>query len=149
MSDAIDPNIDPNTILYVDACVKRWEPLVKSMAKERQGFTSYLCERESKYLQSIYDPMTPDERMKHGADLKWVFPILRRTCERIALGETEFDRLFQAAEAVVDEMSEPVWCVWGMRDHGPPEEVKTNVLPLLVERAHAGLLDYEKITGGS
>jgi hypothetical protein len=145
MSDVIDPNIDPNTILYVDACVKRWQPFVKGMSKERQGFTSYLCEREANYLKERYEPMTPAERAAEGGILKWIFPILKRTCERIALGETEFDRLCEAAVATVEDMSEPVWCVWGMRDHGPPEEVKTDLLPPLMERAQTNLLAYEKI----
>ena len=141
----IDPSISPNTILYVDACVEKWELFIKDMAKERQGFTSYLCEREAKHLHTVFDGMPQVDRLSNGAQVKWTFPILKRLGERIALGETEFDRLFAVAEAVVDEMSEPVWCVWGMRDYGPPEEVKTVLLPPLVERAHANLLVYKKI----
>ena len=141
----IDPNIDPNTILYVDACVEKWQPFVKDMTEERQGFTSDLCERESNYLKGVCGDIPPGKRGAMGASLKYVFPILKRMSERIALGETEFCRLREAAEAVVEEMSEPVWCVGGMRDHGPSEEVKTNLLPPLVERTHANLLAYEKI----
>jgi hypothetical protein len=142
----IDPNMDPSTILYIDACVEKWKPLVEDMAEERKGFTSYLCERESKYLQDVYGDMSPAERGAKGGLLKWIFPILRRLSENIALGETEFGRIYDVAVAVVEDMSEPVWCVGGMRDSGPPEEVR-EVLSPLVERAHAGLLAYKKIVG--
>lgn len=141
----IDPSIDPSTILYVDACVEKWEPFVKDVDADRQGRLSYLCERESQYLQSVYGDMSPAERGAKGFELKWIFPILKRTIERIGLGETEFGRVWEAAQAVVEDMSEPVWCVWGMRDHGPPEEVKTRLLPPLVERTHASLTKFEKI----
>ena len=143
----IDPKIDPNTVLYIDACRERWQPFVKGIAEERRGLAGYLCEREASYLKGTSGPTDSlAVRARRGAALKFVFPVLRRISERIAPGETEFGQVYETTEAAFEDVfPEPVWCIWGVRDDRPSEKEKKEFLSPLVERTHASLLAFEKI----
>jgi len=143
----IDPSMNPNTILYVDACVEKWEPFVKLVEEERWARLAYLCEREANYWK--------DELQKDGAPvtiagqdaaLKYVFPTLKKLDELLPQGATEFDQIYETAHvAFEDILPEPVWCVGRMRDNRPSEKETREILSPLVERTHASLIAYEKI----
>ena len=141
----IDPSIDRTTILYVDACVEKWEPFVKDA--DHPGRLSFLCEREANFWKSeLEKPGAPVKDVDIGARLKYIFPTLKKLNELLAPGEIEFDQIHATADtAFEDILPEPVWCVWGMRDNRPSEKEKTRILNPLVERSHAALVDYEKI----
>jgi len=91
--------------------------------------------------------MSPAERAQEGSVLKFIFPILTRTAENLALGETEHKRVWEAIDAAFDLVCPPprygsngMWdCV--IRDY--PK--KYPLLKSLAERTHASLLAFEKI----
>ena len=143
----IDPNIDPNTILFVDACAEKWLPFTKNVDADRQGRLSYLCEREANYWKSeLQKDGALIKQMNIGAKLKYVFPTLMKLNDRITQGETEFDQVWKTAEAALEDVfPEPVWCVWGMRDNRPSEKAMREFLSPFVERSHASLLAVETI----
>jgi hypothetical protein len=145
--DAIDPSINPSTVLYVDACVKRWEPFVKDVDADYQGRLSYLCERESNFWRDeLQKPGAPVTIAGVDNKLKYVFPTLKAFNKQLALGETEFDQIAATAGAAFKSiLPEPVWCLWGPRDNRPSEKEEKKFLSPLVERTHASLLAYEKI----
>lgn len=142
------PTADPNTILYVDQCVERWQPFVKDVDPSRQARLSYLCEQEANHWKREIDAGESDlaARAQRGAQLKFIFPTLKRFNELLAADETEFDLTYATIEkAFEDSLPEPVWCVWGIRDCRPPEDERREILCPLVERTHAALLRFEKI----
>lgn len=139
--------VDPTTVLYIDNCTKKWQPFIKDVSVARQGRLAYLCERESKYMQSIISSNTG-----MGTTLKFIFPMLKNLSASLTLNETDFDQVWEAADAAFEDVFPPprygdhgMWdCV--IRDR-PSDQEKRELLSGLVERTHSSLLIYGTIVG--
>ena len=139
------PTAVPDTILYIDQCVERWQPFLKDVGKERQGRLAYLFETEANYLKSTLGPDDGSAiRAQRGATLKFVFPLLKHMGLRLALEETSFELVCEAGDASFDDLF-PEHHYGCTRHDRLSEDEKRAFLGPLMERAHATLIAYERI----
>lgn len=136
-----------DTVLFIDWCVKRWEPFAKHVEEIKQGRAAYVLEREASYLKEVDRCAfaTPEERAMLGAQLKYVFPTLMRTMTNLPLGVTDFEQIAAATSAGFDFVFEQDNKGCCRRHETPPSEEKLKFITPLAERAHASVLAYEKI----
>jgi len=143
--------IEHNTPKYVEACVKKWEPLTKGIHEEVDEVkvkavmtrASWVLEQEARYLNSLMTE-DPGARVQIGTRLKFIFPVLRRALVKLPLGETEFIPICRHLEEAWETILEASYsgCRRGME--GTIEDVRHLIGPL-GERVQMALQGLEKI----
>lgn len=143
----IDPNISPNSILYVDACVEKWLVCVANTDESRQGRLAYLLERESAFWRAI---LKEDGAPINNVDIdRMCMPSMSSLSgleTMLAPKETEFELVVESTQAALRKYFE-LDLAWTGRNFGPTNEAVDTLSIPFAERVHAYLLDYEKIVG--
>ncbi len=135
-------NPDPNTILFIDDCARKWAPFTEGMTESKAARCAYLLENEAAYLKSLLDV---ERELKMGASLKFIFPVVRKAVELLPEDETEYPQVYGAFSQAVDDVLEVAESIRSSSE--PPTSFESQVLlSPLVERAHDALLKFEKIT---
>lgn len=131
-----------DTVLFLDDCARKWEPLTEGMSESKKARCAYLLENEAAYLKSLPDV---ERELKMGASLKFIFPVVRKAMQLLPEGETEYPQIYGAYKQAVDDVLEVFVADQGSNEPPPAFETQVLLSPL-VERAHVALLNYEKIT---
>ena len=141
LQESTNPDSKPaaDTVLYIDWCARRWDPMVKHTDETRRGRTAYVLEREAEHLKAVTECAfaSPAEKANLGARLKYVFPVIFRAMGHMAVDEIEFERVFAAMSLKFDEIFDEDNTGCCVRHETPPPEEKFKFISPLAERTHA------------
>jgi len=139
------PAINPESILFVDHCVKKWMPFLKDVGPDRHGRLAYLAEREVSYWQrELKKDGAPVKDVDTGRLLQPIIGSLKELEAGLDPGETKFEAIAESAQAAGRAYYERDKA-WAMRNFGPNSDALNEILIPLAERAQSYFIDYERI----